>query len=518
MTNRQSILVKALHNPDCYDHPADRVKLVETHISWVLLAGNFAYKLKKPVNFGFLDFSTLAKRRHYCNEEIRLNQRFAPHLYLEVIGIGGTPEAPILSGTPAFEYAVKMKRFPRSGELDVMLEQQRLKAEQIRAFADYIAAIHQQLPRSEPNQSFGSAAAISAPVLENFHHLQALKTYSRSAAQLNELESWSRSRLKTLSPRMEQRKAQGAIRECHGDMHLANMVWQDQQPLLFDCIEFNENLRWIDVISDIAFLLMDLDDRGASPLGWLFLNRYLRQSGDYQGLPLLNFYKTYRALVRAKVTCLRLSQPGLSSRERTVDSELAQSYLDLATSYTVPQQPPLIISHGFSGSGKSTFIEQLAPLCGAISLHSDIERKRLHGLQATETSHSALDSGIYTEQASRQTYHHLQTQAETILLSDLPVIVDATFLKQEQRRQMQQLASKLQRPLLILDFPLSKEDLIRRVEQRSSQRRQVSEADVAVLNTQWQQAEPLTAEETQRYISVHPHSTPEQIAALIKQG
>lgn len=508
-------LIASLFIADRYPHPVDQVELVETHISWVLLAGDFAYKIKKPVDFGFLDFSTLAKRRHFCAEEIRLNRRFAPQLYLEVIGIGGTPENPIWGQAPEFEYAVKMRRFPRSAELDFLLQQQRLKPQQMRHFADYVAKVHQQVAVADQQQAFGSPDSINAPVRENFIQLRLLAGKNR-LEQVSELEHWSRTSFDALRDLLEQRRAEGFIRECHGDLHLANMVWLDEQPILFDCIEFNDNFRWIDVLNDIAFLLMDLDDRGASPLGWHFLNRYLQQTGDYRGVPLLKFYKVYRAMVRAKVTGLRLSQATLSAGERAEDEKLLQSYLDLASGYQTEHKPLLIICHGLSGSGKSTWVEQIAPLCPAISLHSDIERKRLHGLPPTAASRSDLASGIYTPQANQQTYQRLQELSAVLLDAGLTVIVDATFMHREQRKKMQQLAAERNTRMVILDFPVSEEELFRRVRQRALQAEQVSEADCTVLRRQIERSQPLTEAEEEICIQVQPNSCPGDIAARIK--
>ncbi|MFK5925764.1 MAG: AAA family ATPase [Desulfuromusa sp.] len=518
MQKIQTLLVKGLRNPACYDHPVDQVELVETHISWVFLAGKFAYKLKKPVNFGFLDFSTLAKRRHYCREELRLNRRFAPQLYLDVVSIGGSPEKPIIGSTPAIDYLVKMKRFSRQNELDLLLQKNQLTPQIIERFADYLADLHQQAPFIDLDKSFGSLESIRAPAQENFDQIRPLLPDSAHQNQLTELESWSQSRFGKLHNLMLQRKEQGFIRECHGDVHLANMLWLNEQPVLFDCIEFNDNFRCIDVINDCAFLLMDLDDRGAESLSWQFLNRYLQQTGDYQALPLLNYYKSYRALVRAKVICLRLNQSGLSDTEAELDNVRLQSYLDLARNYSQPQKTPLIISHGFSGSGKSTFINQLAPLRGAVSILSDVERKRVHGLESTEGSYSAIDSGIYTEQGSQKTYNKLLELSETILTSGFPVIVDATFLKQQQREQMQQLAIHLKNPFVILDFHLEEKELFRRINLRSSQSGQVSEATAAVLGKQLKRAQPLTKSEEELTIKVQPDSSAETIAALINRS
>jgi len=517
MKKSVSTLVEALHNPACYPHQVERVRLIETHISWVFLAGKFAYKLKKPVNFGFLNFSTLEKRQHFCHEELRLNRRFAPQLYLDVVSIGGPPEKPVVGAAPAIDFAVKMKRFSRQDELDLLLQKRQLSAAQIEQFAEYLAELHEKAPRTEPRSYFGSLKSIQQPVEENFTQIRPLLPQAQQRSQLDQLEEWSRTSFEQLRHRMLQRKAQHFIRECHGDVHLANMLWHEEKPLLFDCIEFNDNLRCIDLVNDYAFLLMDLDDRGAAQLSWHFLNRYLQRTGDYQGLALLNYYKSYRAMVRAKVICLRLAQQGLSEKERCHDIELLQSYLDLADSYRNRRQTPLVISHGFSAAGKSTFINQLAPLCDAVSVHSDIERKRLHGLRATAASNSELATGIYSERASQQTYAQLADAAENILRSGFPAIVDATFLKQPQRDRLQQLATRLGVAFVILDFPVSEAELQRRVEQRRTQAGQISEATPEVLKQQLLSADPLTSDEQKSAIRVLPNSSPESIAKLLSR-
>ena len=409
-------LLEAMQQPRFYDHPVERIDLIETHISWVFLAGDFAYKVKKPVNLGFLDFSTLAKRHHFCLEELRLNRRFAPQLYLGLNRIGGDSACPEMYGRPALDYALKMRRFAQQDQLDRVLSAGRLGTRQLDRFAILIAGIHQAVAVAGPEQPYGNPQAVIDPVLENFTQISTLSSVTKSH-QLAELEQWSRKCCADLHHLLQQRKAEGFVRECHGDLHLTNMAWIDDEPVLFDCIEFNDNLRWIDVINDIAFLVMDLDDRGEATLGWHFLNRYLQESGDYQGLQLLQFYKLYRAMVRIKVLCLRLGQPGLSDRERKLDLELYHSYLELASSYTVKPSRRLIITHGLSGSGKSTFVRKLAAGCGAIHLQSDRERKRMHGLSATGASHSLPGGGIYDARANDATYERLQMLAREALPS-----------------------------------------------------------------------------------------------------
>jgi aminoglycoside phosphotransferase family enzyme/predicted kinase len=515
MSNRtENWLLKAMQNPSCYDHPVAQIELIETHISWIFLAGEFAYKVKKPVNFGFLNFSTLAKRRHYCQEELRLNRRFAPQLYLAVKSIGGEPNSLTLGGQPALEYAVKMQRFEQTVQLDRMLEAGRLNRGQLEQFATMIAKTHQTAAVAANAVVFGSPAAVCAPIEENFRQIRPLLPKS-ALRQLNGVEQWSRTELEQLHSMLLQRKRAGFIRECHGDIHLANMAWVDEQPLLFDCIEFNEDLRWIDVVSDIAFLLMDLDDRGESILGWRFLNRYLQESGDYQGLQLLRGYKVYRAMVRAKVLCLRLQQPGLGVAERAQDLARYHSYLELAASYTAKPARALIITHGLSASGKTSIARELADHCGAIHLQSDRERKRLHGLAATADSHSPLAGGIYSAQADTETYIRLQLLAEQVLAAGYPVLVDATCLQQWQRNLFHQLAERFAVPQIILDFAVSEAELRRRIKQRATAEHDISEANLAVLGQQLTRQQPLNQAEQKLTIAVGPETSATEIATQL---
>ena len=509
-------LLEAMQQPGFYDHPVAQVELIETHISWVFLAGDFAYKVKKPVNFGFLDFSTLAKRHHFCLEELRLNRRFAPQLYLDVKMIGGNPASPKMGGAPVLDYAVQMRRFEQQDQLDRVLARGCLDCQQLACFATMIARVHQTATVSDAGQPYGTPQSIIEPVMENFNQIRSLLS-ATECHQLGELEQWSRTSHGELRGLLQQRKSDGFIRECHGDLHLANMAWIDEEPILFDCIEFNENLRWIDVINDIAFLVMDLDDRGQKKLGWSFLNHYLQETGDYQGLQLLRFYEVYRAMVRAKVNCLRLAQPGLSDAERTQDRKLYQSYLSLAGSFTTKPANGVIITHGLSGSGKSTFVRKLAASCGAIHLQSDLERKRLHGLAATTHSHSPPGGGIYDARANLATYERLQLVAETALTAGYSVIVDAAFLKKSQRDKLRCLAADLHAPLIVLDFPVPESELRRRIRQRIKAGGDVSEANEEVLNQQMVEQQQLDENEQQLVITIDPETAPAEVAKGISE-
>ncbi|MCE9639634.1 MAG: phosphotransferase, partial [Betaproteobacteria bacterium] len=299
-------LLAALGSAACYPHPVCRARLIQTHISWVLLAGSYAYKIKKPVDLGFLDFTTLAARRHYCEEELRLNRRLAPELYLEVVPITGTPQQPAIGGTgAAIEYAVKMKEFAQSAVLDNAIARGDIKHADIETLARTIADFHAQLAPQECAKACDLDMSVLPPALENFEQMLPLPGAADDSETLRGIRDWTLREYQVLGALFEQRRAAGFVRECHGDLHLGNIVMIDGAAVPFDCIEFNPALRWMDVMNEVAFLMMDLDAHGRRDLAFTFVNAYLETSGDYAGVRLLPFYFVYRAVVRAKINLMR---------------------------------------------------------------------------------------------------------------------------------------------------------------------------------------------------------------------
>lgn len=447
---------------------------IETHSSWVLLTGRYAYKIKKPVNFGFLDFSTLEQRRDCCNEELRLNRRWSPELYLEVVAITGTPEHPQLEGSGSpIEYAVKMLQFPSGQLLSEYASRKQLNTAYIDQLADDIADFHQTAARTSENSPYGDSADIKHWFIENFELIRPLLADANQ--QLQNLQQWGDEAWQKQAPLMQQRKYHGWVREGHGDLHLGNMTLINGKVKVFDCIEFNPRLRWLDVISDVAFLFIDLLRFGYDDYAYRFLNRYIQHTGDYQGLALLRYYSVYRALVRAKVALLsQAQQAGPTHSDYAVFADLAERLIQ-------PQAPVLIITHGYSGSGKSTFSAQLAEKIGAFQIRSDMERKRLFGYPTSAQTGSAIDAGLYSPEASHKTYQHLNDLAKTVLEAGFTVIVDAAFLNVWQRELFSQLATNCGVPFHILVFQASDPELCRRLKQRQND---PSEATLAVLHQQ----------------------------------
>ncbi|NRB39049.1 MAG: AAA family ATPase [Pseudomonadales bacterium] len=505
---QQYQLISSLQCNEAYPHPTSDVSVIETHISWVLLTGSFAYKLKKHLDYGFLDYTSLEKRKHCCEEELRLNSRYSQGLYLSVVPITGSIDAPYIDGSgEIIDYAVKMTEFTQDQLLDRTLNRGEINPQQIDELAICLAEFHELAPVAEQiedmaddtldnNLDLGSFAAVIAPVIGNFEQLKSLATISKEPVfqqQLLALNIWTQNEIERLAPLLQQRKSAGFIRECHGDLHLGNMAILDGQITFFDGIEFNEQFRWIDTISELAYLLMDLENRGQRRWANRLLNKYLEYTGDFKGLSLLQFYKVYRALIRAKVAALRLNQDHLPMEEQQQCHLDCQQYLQLASSYTQDRPVFLAITHGVSASGKTTYSGLIAEQCQAIRLRSDIERKRLCGLSPLANSHSSHQEGIYTLQASRQTFNHIEKLAQQLIQARLPVIVDATFLSADLRLQFQRLAERLNVPFIIIDCQAEQQELTQRLSHKPA--KDASEADLSTLKYQQIHEDSLTAKE-----------------------
>ena len=489
-------LVGALQAPGPYPHPVGQVELVETHISWVLLAGEFAYKLKKPVRLGFLDFGTLESRRFCCREELRLNRRTAPELYLDVVPITGDPEHPRIGGTGrVIEYAVKMRRFPQDALADAMARRGDLRAAHMDSIAATIAEFHARIPVAPPDSAFGAPDRIATLALQNLEQIAALNAAPGAAVRIERLRAWTLDACARLRDTFAARAQEGWVRECHGDLHLGNIAFLDGRPAPFDCIEFNPALRWIDVMSETAFLVMDLLEHRLDGAAWRFLNAYLEASGDYAGVRVLRFYLVYRALVRAKVARIRATQPGVAESARLVLDGVYDSHLALAETLTAARWPALVLMHGLSGSGKTTVAQALLERIGAMRVRSDVERKRLHGLDPHARTRAALDDGIYADAATRQTYARLKKLARTIIQAGFPAIVDAAFLRRTYRDVFHQLAAELGVPVLIVSCRASPESLRSHLALRQKAMSDASEAGAGVLERQIATEDLLGAEE-----------------------
>jgi aminoglycoside phosphotransferase family enzyme/gluconate kinase len=462
----------------------------------VFLAGEYAYKIKKPVNLGFLDFSTLEKRRFFCEEELRLNRRTAPGLYLGVVAVVDSPDGPRVGGTgEAIEYALKMRRFPQGALADSVARRGELRAAEVDAIAGAIAAFHAVIPAAPAESEYGSPGHVAAPALQNFEQIGGLVSDAGGKERLGELRDWTRRESSRLREVLAGRKRDGFVRECHGDLHLGNIAFLEGRPTPFDCIEFNPELRWIDVMSEVAFLVMDLLEHKLDAAAWRFVNGYLEATGDYPGVRVLRYYLVYRAMVRAKIACIRARQPETGEAAQGRARGEYGDYLALAGSLAASARPAIVLMHGLSGSGKTTIAQAILERIGAIRVRSDVERKRLHGLAARARTHAEPYGGIYAPESTRVTYERLERVARDVVESGYCVVVDAAFLWSAERERFRSLARSCGVAFLIVSCRAPETTLRERIARREAAMSDASEAGVAVLENQLATQEPLGAEE-----------------------
>ena len=482
--------LRGLLDASAYPHPCKHIELIETHISWVLLTGEFAYKLKKPVQFSFLDFSTLALREHFCREELRCNRAFAPQLYVDVVAVylRGDRTLSIRSdpapGNTPLEWAVRMRQFDPAAQLDRLLEQAAVTTNMLRQFGLELALLHAALPRlTAPDSEVEQR--IFGPVADNFSEIETTGLQSTHQPLLQQTQALSEALGQHLLPLLKRRIREGQIRECHGDLHLSNLALIDDTVTAFDCLEFNPNLRWIDTISDVAFLFMDCHQRGRVDLAYTFVDGYLDGSGDYQGAELLGYFAAYRSMVRAKVAALRWEQEHSAAAEtRFVDHiQWAQQWLERP-------RGTLLLMCGLSGTGKSYVAERLVPLLPAVRLRSDVARKVLAGLDAGARTHSPVGEGLYDPGRSDEVFEYLAQTAEALLCGGDNVIVDATFIERARRDTFVALAKRLGVKIRIVYCHAPVETLRERIQARSNTGDDASEATLKVLDAQLVKFEP----------------------------
>ena len=453
-------------------------RVIETHISWVLLTADTALKIKKPVKLPFVDYSTLAARHRFCEEELRLNRRLAPHLYVDLARIAGDTRAPRLDGKgPVIDYAVRMRRFAEGALFSERLARGELQAADVDALAALLARFHDEAPAARNGSDFGS------PVRRRDSALAALKGAAAALGpqRREHLAHWLRDEALRLEPAWIARRAQGRIRECHGDLHLNNVVMLDQAVAAFDGIEFDAALRWIDVADDLAFPVMDLQAHGRGDLAMRLVNAWLDATGDHDALIVLRYGLVYRALVRSQVESL----------QHGPDSPQARAYADAAMRWMEPAEPALTIMHGLPGSGKTWQSQRLLEAQGAIRIRSDVERKRLFGLPMLAASRDAgLD--IYGPEATRHTYERLFALARAVLHAGWPVILDAAFLRRDERDRAHALARECGARFAIASCSAPVRVLRERLRARTHD---ASEADTQVLDVLRAGAEPIAPQE-----------------------
>ena len=492
-----------MKRPEFYPDSPGRVELKQTHISYVFIAGDFVYKVKKPVYFPFLDCMRLANRFRFCRDEVRLNARLSPRVYLEVFPIFKRGDSFVLGSEVhtehhnAVEYAVKMRRLPEDQMLDALLAAGRVDNRAIRAIAGRIAEFHANAP-STHGWNYGSAAAIWRSVVEDIAQDEAFIDVTLSKDQFNTIDSFCRSFITAHWQPINDRAHGRRVRERHGDLRAEHICLLGDEIDVIDCLEFSERLRYGDVASEIAFLAMDLDRLGAPLLGDELVEAYAEAAGDEDLAMFVPFYKCYRACVRGKVESLRSVEREIAPAERDRARQLGSQYFELATRYARSAAPALIVLCGLSGSGKSTVARTLEHRKGFKTINSDRVRKHLASLAPNEHVRSDYGANIYSDWFTKISYDTMLAEAEALLNSGRGVIIDATFKAAINRRLAFGLATRRGVPVLFVECVVNDDEAIRRLQQRASSPNEVSDATPEVYRRQRAEFEPIR-EIPQRY-------------------
>lgn len=499
-------LIQQMLQPGFYPHPVQApIQLIQTHISYVLLTGDYAYKIKKNISFGFLDFTTLEKRRHFCQEELRLNRRLSPELYLAVlpilqkcghcqfgIALVNSNGATLLQ--EIIEYAVQMRQFPQEALFSHLFQDGKLTSKLIQQLSDHVAAFHAQAESNEDILTYGSVAAIAAVDRNNYDLSKAFIGRSQTQQQYEQTRAFTTQFLAQHADWLIQRQIEGKIRDCHGDLHLNNVCLYQDKIQIFDCIEFNQEFRNIDVIYDAAFMVMDLEFQNRRDLANVFLNHYLEQTGDYRGAALLPLYLSMRAYIRANVNSFALDDLAISDTQKAVFLQRAQAYYRLAWDYTQQSQGRIILMSGLSGSGKSTIARRLAPILNAIHIRSDAVRKHLAQIPLHQRGDAGGKDGtdIYTPEMTQKTYDTLLDLGLFLAKQGWSVILDAKYDRQILRQAVLDTAIAAQLPVKIVVCTAPLDILHERLKNRVGD---IADATAALLESQIKTAEPLTQSE-----------------------
>lgn len=508
--------------PGFYPDSPARVELKQTHISYVFVAGETVFKVKKPVHFAFLDCSKLARRFHYCVEEVRLNARLSPRVYLGVFAIFKRADSFVLGPEvhaehpEAVEYAVKMRRLPEERMLDQLLAAGRVDSATIRAIAARIAQFHASAP-SNRGWTYGSAAAIWRGVIGELAQNQDFIGQTLTQGEFTAIDAFCRAFITAHWRPLNERARTGRVREGHGDLRAEHIcIAHDGNEIdVIDCVEFSEQLRYGDVASEIAFLAMDLERLGAPGLAEELAEAYAEIAGDEELAVFVPFYKCYRACVRGKVESLRSLEREVGAAERERAGQLARRYFELAWRYARGASPALIVVCGLSGTGKSTVARMLANRKGFKTINSDRVRKRLGAVPAHEHVRADYAAEIYSDRFTRITYDAMLGEAESILREGRGAILDATFKASADRQLALAMAARRGVPVLFVECAVSEDEAIRRLRRRESAPGEVSDATAEVYERQRAEFEPLAEIAAQNHLRIDTTREREHLATEI---
>jgi aminoglycoside phosphotransferase family enzyme/predicted kinase len=502
------MVMEDLQRPASFPTPRPpRVERVETHASWVFLGDRDVYKVKKPVNFGFLDFSTVEKRKAACQSEVALNARLAPGVYLGVVPVVRTLGSSLAFGGAGdvVDWAVHMRRLPDDHRADFRLAEGKLSGRDIDALAERLAVFHDHVRSDEETAALGASAAIRRNVVENFSQTRGVVSEYLTSAEADEIERWQLAFLAENAPLFDDRAASGRIRDGHGDLRLEHVYIGEQgEVTIIDCIEFNERFRYADVCADVAFLSMDLAWHGRVDLAERFLARYARASGDYDLYAVVDFYESYRAYVRGKVATLLAvdEQADPDARQRAAREARRYFLLALAAHRNPLVGPALVCVGGLIASGKSTLAEAIALEMSATVVDADRTRKRMIGVAPETPVHDPSWKGAYDPSFTAEVYEEVRRRAGVVLASGRPVVVDASLRSVSDRRAMRDLATRHGVPIRFVecraDLELCRARLLRR-ERESG----VSDGRVGIFDDFCARFEPMVELPPREHLVVH---------------
>lgn len=468
--------VKGLLRPEVYPHPVAEIKLVQTHISYVFITGDFVYKIKKPVNFGFLDFTTLEKRKHFCEREVVLNKRLSPEIYLGVEPVTTDGKRFFINGPgEVIEYAVKMRQMPQYRMMDVLIKDNKIDQRIIDRIVQKLVPFYAQAATGPEIDFYGEIPQVRFNIEENFAQTEGYIGRALTRERFETIKSYSLSFFEKKVDLFQERIKSGKIRDGHGDLYSANICIADDV-YIYDCIEFNERFRYGDVACDIAFLAMDLDFHRLGDLSGYFIDRFVELSGDRSLIDVLDFYKCYRAYVRGKIHSFSADSKEIGEEDRGRSLSTARKYFALAYRYAGGKRKPvLLVFFGLIAGGKSTMAKVLGKKLNIVPLNSDEIRKKMAGLAPTERRLEPFGQGIYNADFSRSTYTRLREEAAARLEMGESVILDASYKDRAERMALIQMAEELDIPYCFVYCHCPEEETKARLERRRKNRKAVSD-------------------------------------------
>ena len=506
-------LVQSLLTSEAYPHRPSEIELVQTHMSFIFLTGDYVYKVKKAVDLGFLDYTTLERRKYFCHQEVILNRRLCPDIYLDVVAITRENGKFFIEGHgEAIEYAVKMRQLPQQRMMDNLLKANQVTKEMIAAVAQRVAEFHQKAETNEEISNFGNLSIVVTNTEENFTQTEKYIGVSIPREKYDAIKSYTQEFIKNNVSLFGQRMKKGKIRDCHGDLHTAHVCFTNGM-CIFDCIEFNDRFRYGDVASESAFLAMDLDYHGRPDLSQHFVATYQKISGDREMGKLINFYKCYRAYVRGKVESFKMDDPHIPEEEKEETLNRAIKYFDLAYSYIEGKNLTLFITTGLIGSGKTALAQALSHTMALAVISSDDVRKRLANIPRQEHRFEEFDSGIYSSAFSRRTYDEMFHQAKQILKAGQSVIIDASFRKANERKRAMKLAQEMGANFKAIECVCDEETIKERLSHRF-ERNSISDGRLEIFPQLKEDFEPVSEIASENHIVV---DTSRSVAETVKE-